>query len=75
MLASRRTGGPASPRNGTDAQLIDQMPAHPILMQRPIVVTASGIKLCRPAETVLEILPRTGGVLRPDPKTQCDRGL
>ena len=41
----------------TDAQLIDHMLAHPVLMQRPIVVTASGAKLCRPAETVLEILP------------------
>lgn len=41
----------------TDAQLIDHMLAHPILMQRPIVVTASGVKLCRPAETVREILP------------------
>ncbi len=42
----------------TDAQLIDHMLAHPILMQRPIVVTTSSVKLCRPAETVLEILPQ-----------------
>jgi arsenate reductase (glutaredoxin) len=42
----------------TDAQLIDHILAHPVLMQRPIVVTASGVKLCRPAETVLEILPQ-----------------
>jgi arsenate reductase (glutaredoxin) len=41
----------------TDAQLIGHMLAHPILMQRPIVVTASGVRLCRPPETVLEILP------------------
>jgi len=40
----------------SDAQLIDHILAHPILMQRPIVVTSSGVKLCRPAETVLEIL-------------------
>ncbi len=42
----------------TDAQLIDHLLAHPILMNRPIVVTAAGVRLCRPAETVLEILPR-----------------
>jgi arsenate reductase len=42
----------------TDAQLIDLMVAHPILIERPIVVTPRGVRLCRPAETVLEILPR-----------------
>jgi len=42
----------------TDEQLIDHMLAHPILIQRPIVVTAAGVKLCRPAENVLELLPR-----------------
>ncbi len=42
----------------TDAQLIDAMVAHPILMNRPIVATPLGTRLCRPAETVLEILPR-----------------
>lgn len=41
----------------TDAQLIDQMLRHPLLINRPIVVTAWGVKLCRPSETVLEILP------------------
>ena len=41
----------------TDAQLIDQMLAHPILINRPIVVTALGARLCRPPERVLEILP------------------
>lgn len=40
----------------TDAQLIDAMVAHPILMNRPIVATPLGTRLCRPAETVLEIL-------------------
>ncbi|MDO9438315.1 arsenate reductase (glutaredoxin) [Hydrogenophaga sp.] len=39
-----------------DAQLIDAMLAHPILMNRPIVVTAKGTRLCRPAERVLDIL-------------------
>jgi arsenate reductase (glutaredoxin) len=41
----------------TDAQLIDQMLAHPILINRPIVVTPWGVKLCRPSEVVLDILP------------------
>jgi arsenate reductase len=41
----------------TDAQLIDQMLAHPILINRPIVVTPWGVRLCRPSEVVLEILP------------------
>lgn len=33
------------------------MMAHPILINRPIVITPSGVKLCRPSETVLDILP------------------
>ena len=41
----------------SDAELLDAMMAHPILINRPIVVTAKGVKLCRPSETVLEILP------------------
>ena len=41
----------------TDAQLIDFMVEHPILMNRPIVVTPLGTRLCRPSEVVLEILP------------------
>lgn len=39
----------------TDAQVIDAMLAHPILMERPIVVTARGVRLCRPAERLAEI--------------------
>src|ERR1700727_660139 len=39
------------------AELLDAMFAHPILMQRPIVVTPWGVKLCRPSEAVLDILP------------------
>ncbi|BAL27486.1 arsenate reductase (glutaredoxin) [Azoarcus sp. KH32C] len=42
----------------TDDELIDAMIAHPILMNRPIVVTPLGIRLCRPAEVVREILPQ-----------------
>ena len=41
----------------TDAQLVDQMLAHPVLINRPIVVTPWGVRLCRPSEVVLEILP------------------
>ena len=41
----------------TDDQLIELMLKTPILIQRPIVVTAKGVRLCRPPETVREILP------------------
>lgn len=44
----------------SDADLIGFMAEHPILMNRPIVVTPRGARLCRPAETVLEILPEPG---------------
>jgi arsenate reductase len=46
------------PALGEDA-LIDAMMAHPILINRPIVVTPLGAKLCRPSEAVLDILPDT----------------
>jgi arsenate reductase (glutaredoxin) len=41
----------------SDAELLDAMMAHPILINRPIVVTPWGVKLCRPSESVLDILP------------------
>lgn len=41
----------------SDEQLLDAMLAHPILINRPIVVTPLGTKLCRPSEVVLYILP------------------
>jgi arsenate reductase len=41
----------------TDQQLIDFMLEHPILINRPIVVTPLGTRLCRPSEAVLDILP------------------
>jgi arsenate reductase (glutaredoxin) len=41
----------------TDDQLLDAMMAHPILINRPIVITPLGVKLCRPSETVLDLLP------------------
>jgi len=42
----------------TDAQLLDFMLQHPILINRPIVVTPLATRLCRPSELVLEILPQ-----------------
>jgi len=41
----------------SDDELIDFMMAHPILINRPIVVTEKGVRLCRPSERVLELLP------------------
>lgn len=41
----------------TDAQLLDAMLTHPLLINRPIVVTPLGVKLCRPSEVVLDLLP------------------
>ena len=49
--------GLADPKRSDD-QLIDFMLAHPILINRPIVVTAKGVRLCRPSELVLELLDR-----------------
>lgn len=43
--------------NATDEQLIDYMLQYPILINRPIVVTPLGTRLCRPSEVVLDILP------------------
>jgi arsenate reductase len=49
----------------TDDELIGLMLEHPILINRPIVVTPKGVRLCRPSEVVLEILPnRDIGVFR-----------
>ncbi len=41
----------------TDDQLLDAMQAYPILINRPFVVTPLGVRLCRPSEVVLDILP------------------
>ena len=41
----------------SDGALVDAMRAHPVLMNRPIVVTPLGTRLCRPSEAVLNILP------------------
>lgn len=45
--------------NLTEDALIDAMLVHPVLMNRPIVITSKGTRLCRPPELVLEILPTT----------------
>ena len=52
----------------TDDDLLDAMLAHPILINRPIVVTPLGVKLCRPSEVVLDILPdpQRGGFAKED---------
>jgi arsenate reductase len=47
--------------NLTDEQLLDATETHPILINRPIVVSPKGVKLCRPSETVLDLLPPQRG--------------
>ena len=39
-----------------DSRILDAMVAHPVLVNRPIVVTPKGVKLCRPSEVVLDLL-------------------
>ena len=41
----------------SDDQLLDAIAAHPILLNRPLVVSPKGVRLCRPSEAVLELLP------------------
>ena len=52
----------------SDEELLDFMMAHPILINRPIVVTSIGTKLCRPSEVVLDILetPQRGSFTKED---------
>jgi arsenate reductase len=47
-----------------DGALLDVMMAHPILINRPIVVTPKGVRLCRPSEAVLDLLPPQQGEFR-----------
>lgn len=42
----------------SDEALIDALMAHPILINRPLVVSPLGVKLCRPSEAVLDLLPQ-----------------
>jgi arsenate reductase (glutaredoxin) len=52
----------------TDDELIDAMIAHPVLINRPIVVTPKGVRLCRPSEAVLDLLaaPDIGEFVKED---------
>lgn len=61
----------------TDDQLLDAMMAHPILINRPIVVTPKGVKLCRPSEEVLDLLPPQHGefVKEDGERVRLDRGV
>lgn len=43
-----------------DDRLLDAIEAHPVLLNRPIVVTPKGVRLCRPSEAVLDLLPDEG---------------
>ena len=58
----------------TDDQLLDAMAAHPILINRPIVVTEAGVKLCRPSEAVLDLLaaPQRGAFAKEDGERVVD---
>ena len=60
--------------NWSDDELIDFMVAHPILINRPIVVTPKGTKLCRPSEMVLDILhhPQQGPFTKEDGEVVID---
>ena len=58
----------------TDDKLIDAMMAHPILINRPIVVTPLGTRLCRPSEAVLDLLPheQRGSFVKEDGQVVID---
>jgi len=62
----RETGTPYAALNLgdpalTEDELLDAIAAHPILMNRPVVVSPKGVRLCRPSEAVLDLLPVQGG--------------
>jgi arsenate reductase (glutaredoxin) len=54
--------GLGDPSHSDDA-LLDAIGAHPLLMNRPLVVTPKGVRLCRPSEQVLDLLPPQRGEL------------
>ncbi len=58
----------------TDEELIDAMLAHPILINRPLVVTPLGTRLCRPSEVVLDLLPQAqrGAFIKEDGEQVID---
>jgi arsenate reductase (glutaredoxin) len=59
----------------TDEQLVDFMLEHPILINRPFVVTDLGVRLCRPSELVLDILsaPQLGAFIKEDGELIVDQ--
>ncbi|MFD6320591.1 arsenate reductase (glutaredoxin) [Methylorubrum thiocyanatum] len=62
----REKGTPYAELNLGDAslsedQLLDAVAAHPVLLNRPLVVTPRGVRLCRPSEAVLDLLPPQQG--------------
>ena len=61
----------------TDDDLLDFLVRHPILMNRPVVVTARGTKLCRPSEAVLELLPegKIADFTKEDGEVVVDHGV
>lgn len=65
-----------SDENLSDEALIDAMMAHPILINRPLVVTPIGVRLCRPSEAVLDILPspQKGAFAKEDGEQVVDTG-
>ncbi|GEL41890.1 arsenate reductase [Methylorubrum extorquens] len=60
----------------TDEQLLDAVEAHPVLLNRPLVVSPKGVRLCRPSETVLDLLPAQQGefVKEDDERVEDERG-
>ena len=59
----------------SDDALLDAMIAHPILIQRPLVVTPKGVRLCRPSEQVLDLLPpQRGEFFKEDGQQVIDAG-
>lgn len=60
----------------TDEQLLDFIQQHPILLNRPFVITPLGVRLCRPSEVVLDILPnpQRGTFIKEDGEVVVDAG-
>jgi arsenate reductase len=60
----------------TDEQLLDFIQQHPILLNRPFVITPLGVRLCRPSEVVLDILPnpQQGPFIKEDGEVVVDAG-
>ena len=60
----------------SDDALVDAMMAHPVLINRPLVVSPAGVKLCRPSEAVLDLLPQAqrGAFSKDDGERVVDAG-